>query len=211
MERLAGEPLVSVITGTWGRWQTLKDRALASISAQTYPRIEHIIVIDGISESLRSLILGAGYSEQPGAMRRVVSLGRNWTQPYANDSNAAIARLTGTYLARGDVIGVLDDDNIWDPEHVGEMVARFAESGADMVCSDFNHMGRVAGGPPRTGNVDSSSFMVRWEALTRSNWQPDGYECDGHLAERLLAAGCTWAAKPGATMTITEQRHGAPD
>ena len=205
-------PLVTLITGTWGRPRTVLQRAAASVAAQTYHPLEHIIVIDGQDKELRAVLLNAGYSETNEPMRRLVSLGRNWTQPFANGSNAAICRLVGTYLARGEYIGCLDDDNMLDPEHVEQMVARFEETGADIVCSDFAHVGRVMRSePPRTGNIDTSSFMYRWQALAKSNWQPDGYECDGHLAERLVAAGCTWAVKHGATMTITEQRHGVPD
>ena len=209
---MTDQPLVSVITPTWGRPHTILRRAVAAVAGQTYPELEHLIVTDGHDEDLCAVLRGAGYGESHTGARRLVCLGRNWTQPYANGSNGAIARLVGTYLARGEIIGVLDDDNWWDEDHVDQMVARFAETGADMVCSDFHHLGRmISSSPPRTGNIDTSSFMYRWQALMRSNWAPDGYECDGHLAERLVAAGCSWAVKPSPTLTITEQRHGAPD
>jgi glycosyltransferase involved in cell wall biosynthesis len=209
---VAEQPLVTLITGTWGRPRTVLERAAASVAAQTYHPIEHIIVIDGQDEAVRSVLASAGYSDTNGSARRLVSLGRNWTQPFANESNAAICRLVGTYLARGEFIGVLDDDNTLEPEHVAQMVARFAETGADIVCSDFWHVGgMMRSEPPHVGNVDASSFMYRWQALAKSNWQADGYTCDGLLAERLVAAGCSWAVKPGSTMTITEQRHGRPD
>jgi Glycosyl transferase family 2 len=146
----------------------------------------------------------------------VVSLGRNWTQPWANESNAAICRQVGGYLAAGDIIGVLDDDNIWEPQHVAEMVACFEATGADVVFGDFfvpagNVFACWPGNQPRVGNCDSSSYMYRWETLKRARWEADGYTCDGLLAERLLAAGCTWARKQGATMRMTSQRFGGPD
>jgi len=209
---VADRPLVSIITGTWGRPRTILQRAIPAVACQDYQPIEHLVITDGQDEALRTVLLGAGYEDRNGAMRRLVSLGRNWTQPFGNGSNSAICRLAGTYLARGEYIGCLDDDNTLDPGHVTQMVARFEETGADLVCSDFMHMGRmVRSQPPQVGNIDTSSFMYRAAVLAKSNWQADGYECDGRLAERLVAAGCTWAVKPGATMTITEQRHGVPD
>lgn len=143
----------------------------------------------------------------------MVRLGRNWTRPFDNQSNGAIARAVGGWLARGEFVHWLDDDNIWEPSHVAEMVALAAETGADMICSDFRAPGGLLGvwDKPRVGCVDASSFMIRADLLAISTWQPDGYTCDGFLAERLVAAGVQWARKEGATMRITSQRFGAPD
>jgi len=203
-----------VITGTYRRPRTVIECAVKSVGCQDYPALEHIVITDGEDPDTIVALEGAGYSGA--GPRRVVSLGRNWTRPYDNGSNAAICRLVGTYLAAGDIIAVLDDDNFWEPDHVTGMVATFEATGADMVCSDFlvPSMSVLAvwdGNPPRVGNIDTSSFMVRWETLTKANWQADGYTCDGLYAERLLAAGVRWVRKPGATVRLPSQRMGEPD
>jgi len=205
------EPLVSVVTATYRRPRTVVERAVASVACQSYPAIEHIVVLDGPDEETEQALNRSGYL--PRGPRRVVRLGRNWTVPFGNESNGAIARAAGGWLAAGKYVHWLDDDNIWQPQHVAEMVALAEDSGADLICSDFAAPGGMLGvwDKPRVGNVDSSSFMIRADCLAVSTWQPDGYTCDGFLAERLVAAGCSWVRKPGATMQITSQRFGAPD
>ena len=204
--------LVSVITGTWGRPKTILEAAIPSVARQTYQPIEHLIVTDGRDEELNKVLLAEGY-DFDGQFRKLVCLGRNWTEPFANSSNAAICRLVGTYLAAGEYMGCLDDDDLWDPEHVEGMVARFAETGADVVCSDFGylHQGVVAA-EPRIGRVGTSTFMHRAGVLARAgSWLPDGYDCDGKLLERWAAAGVTCVRKQGATVTVPVQNFGQPD
>lgn len=202
--------LVTVVTATWGRPRTILERAVPSVDCQDYRPLEHLIVTDGYDPALNTLLRGHGYSEK-GITRRLVSLGRNWTQPFGNGSNGAVARAVGGWMARGEYVCWLDDDNILSPSHVTDMVKCLTETGADIACSDFAHPSGMIGGPPRVGTVDASSFMIRATVLTRGNWLPDGYECDGHVVERWVSAGCTVALKAGATMRITSQRFGAPD
>ena len=204
--------LVSVITGTWGRPRTILEAAIPSVAAQAYQPIEHLIVTDGRDEELNKVLLAEGY-DFDGQYRRLVNLGRNWTVPFANGSNAAIARQVGTYLAGGDIIGCLDDDDLWDPEHVAQMAATFAETGADVVCSDFTYLDKgVRAGAPHTGSVGTSTFMYRPEVVARAgSWLPDGYCCDGNLAQRWAGAGIRCVRKPGATVTVPVHNLGEPD
>ena len=204
--------LVSVITGTWGRPRTILEAAIPSVARQTYKRIEHIIVTDGRDDYLNKVLMAEGYSFD-GQFRKLVCLGRNWTEPFANSSNAVICRLVGTYLAAGEYIGCLDDDDLWDPEHVEGMVARLEETGADVVCSDFDYLNQgVRAAEPSMSRVGTSTFMYRPGVLARAgSWQADGYACDGHLVERWVAAGVTCVRKPGATVTVPVQNFGQPD
>ena len=204
--------LVSVITGTWGRPRTILEAAIPSVARQTHQPIEHIIVTDGHDEDLNKVLLAAGY-DFDGQYRRLVCLGRNWTTPFANGSNAAIARLVGTYLAAGDIIGCHDDDDLWDKEHVEQMVKTFTETGADVVCSDFTYLNNgVRAGEPSIGRVGTSTFMYRPAVIARAgSWLPDGYSCDGKLAERWAGAGISCVRKPGATVTIPVHNLGEPD
>ena len=204
--------LVSVITGTWGRPKTILEAAIPSVARQTYEPIEHIIVTDGRDEELNKVLLAEGY-DFDGQFRKLVCLGRNWTLPFANGSNAAICRLVGTYLAAGEYVGCLDDDDLWDPGHVKQMIAAFSETGADVIYSDFSYLNQgVRAGAPHTGSVGTSTFMHRAAVVARAgSWLPDGYCCDGRLAERWAAAGVSHARKPGATVTVPVHNLGEPD
>ncbi len=204
--------LVSVITGTWGRPRTILEAAIPSVARQAYQPVEHLIVTDGRDDELNNVLLAAGYTFD-GGLKRLVCLGRNWTAPFKNGSNAAIARLVGTYLAAGDIIGCLDDDDLWDPQHVAQMVTAFRETGADVVCSDFGYLDKgVRHGAAHTGSVGTSTFMYRPAAVARAgSWLPDGYCCDGKLAERWAAAGISCVRKPGATVTVPVHNLGEPD
>ena len=210
MAAVLDDPLVSVVTATWGRPRTVLERCLPSVACQDYPRVEHLLVTDGRNDALNVILRTHGYLEG-GREKRLVNLGRNWTEPFGNGSNGAIARMVGSYLARGEYIAYLDDDNIWDPSHLSSMVKLAESTGADIISSDFLHHGSYLAGGVVTGQVDSSSFLHRASILRHGSWKPDGYECDGHVVERWIAAGCTWERKPGMTMTITSQRLGAPD
>ena len=52
-------PLVSVVTPTWQRHEWLLERCIASVQAQTYPLIEHVIVCDGPDPGLGPLVKDA--------------------------------------------------------------------------------------------------------------------------------------------------------
>jgi len=170
-------PTVSVVTATWGRPRTILERCLPSVACQDYPAVEHLIVTDGRDEALNDVLRAHGYAED-GQAKRLVCLGRNWTQPYRNNSNGAVCRMVGSYLAAGEFIAYLDDDNFWDPTHLSSMVKLAEETGADIISSDFMHNGQLLAGGVVTGQVDSSSFLHRATTLVQASWLPDGYECE---------------------------------
>lgn len=208
-------PPVSVVTATWGRPRTIFERAIPSVAAQDYDgRIEHIIVTDGRDPALNELLLAAGYAVA-GRHRRVVNLGRNWSGPeVVHGGVGVIPRLVGAYMAAGEFIAYLDDDNEYHPHHVSALAAALAESGADFACSRWQDPeGRAAGwAPPGRGRTDTSSIMHRASILRHGTWDPAvGYENDGALAEKWIAAGASWVFVPVPTFTLHPHRLGAPD
>lgn len=207
------KPLVSIVTATWGRPKTIFEHAIPSVAAQDYPAIEHIIVTDGCDPDLNAALRGAGYTETS-PTRRLVSLGRNWTGFSGDGGVGAVPRLVGSYLAAGEYICYLDDDNDLLPRHVSNLAAALERTGTGLVtCAWYDGLtGAVRGGtPPGPEKVDTSSFMHRAEVLKHRSWGLDGYGGDHLLIELWLAAGVTWAYVDEPTMVLNGHRRGAPD
>lgn len=206
---------MTAVTPTWGRPRTVTERAIPSVAAQDYDGgIEHLIVTDGLDEGLNEVLEGAGYSQAAGTQRRLVAMGRNWSMLSGDGGVGAVPRLLGSFLAAGDYIAYLDDDNEWLPHHVSTLVTALEESGAHFAYSRWRHAGTDETGgemPPGRTRTDSSALMHRAVTLKHGSWWLDGYEADGVLAERWVAAGCSWAFADEVTFILHPHRCGAPD
>lgn len=135
-------PLVSVVVRTMGR-DTLP-KAVASVFAQTYPRLEVLLVNAAADVGLHSRFDGLGPVRWLGAEH---SLGR---------SQAANC---GLESAQGDWLMFLDDDDWLYPDHVAKLVAATWQGGStvayysDVECVD------VSGVP--TGAVFQQPYASR--------------------------------------------------
>ena len=208
-------PLCSIVTAAWGRPRTIMERAIPSVEAQDYEAIEHVIVTDGRDAGLNRVLAGAGYAEG-GFRRRLVCLGRNWSHPdVVRGGVGVIPRQVGAWMAAGEFIAYLDDDNEYLPDHVSSLVSVLQETGVDFACSRWHDgPGGPVGGwqPPGRGRTDTSSIMHRASILRHGTWDPSiGYENDGALVERWIAAGCSWAVLTKPTFVLHPHRRGAPD
>lgn len=207
-------PLVSVVTATWGRPQTVLEAAIPSVAAQTYQPLQHIIVTDGFDERLNALLREAGYDEKT-PRRLLVQLGRNWTQFMGDGAQGAAPRLVGSFLAAGDYLCYLDDDNEFLPHHVATLAAAL-DAGADLACcrtcltASRDHARFVAERPGREA-ADTNLFMHRAELLRSSTWGFDGYCGDAELVERWVTGGCRWVWVEEPTVVMHPCRLGAPD
>jgi glycosyltransferase involved in cell wall biosynthesis len=104
------KPMVTVITPTTGA--TYLKQALESVKSQTYENIQHLVVVDGNHPTADIML--QDYPEAD-----VIKL------PYAT----GIDRYNGhriygamTYLAKGEYVCFLDEDNWFDPDHVESLV-----------------------------------------------------------------------------------------
>jgi glycosyltransferase involved in cell wall biosynthesis len=110
-ERSVTKPVVSIITPTTGN--PLLADALASVRKQTYQPIQHVVFLEGQQAAERARLLLAGYDVD------LVAL------PYATGANGFNGhRVYGAsaYLAKGDYLCFLDEDNWFDPDHVEALV-----------------------------------------------------------------------------------------
>ena len=113
---------VSIITPTTGNPYLAE--CIASVRAQTYSNIEHIIVVDGRErwEKADEILLAAEFPN--GANEHVCVL------PYPTGTNRYNGhRVYGaaTYFADGDYHLWLDDDNVLEPNHVESLVTLVQE------------------------------------------------------------------------------------
>lgn len=113
-------PLVSVLTRTKDRPEFLRE-AIASVAAQTHPRIQHVIVNDGGADVAHVIEPFRGRVDvtylSPGAVGR------------CRAGNLALA------AARGDYLAWLDDDDLYYPRHLASLVAFAQETGSKVVYS----------------------------------------------------------------------------
>jgi glycosyltransferase involved in cell wall biosynthesis len=198
---VAGQPLVSVVTPTWERYELLLGRCMPSVAAQAYGNLEHVIVSDGPDPELAERIAKvAAWSavpvrfEQLPAHDPAVRWGLN-------------ARLRGIEMARGDYIAYLDDDNSFRPDHVARLVAALeADPAADWAYSRMQVNGRgtpyiIGTDPPACGLLDTSQIMHRPALLDVATWRDDGVQetIDWDLAARWVAAGARWVLDDAVT------------
>lgn len=180
--------LVSIITPTWNRHDTLLTRCIPSVADQEYDGpIEHIVVSDGPDEVLRNKEFPphVRYFELP-------------EHSPANGRWGTKARLYGIEQARGDYLGYLDDDDKFRPLHVAGLVgllenapeAGFAYS-VGLWMQPGNHdavMGPFGSVPPTHGQIGTGTMMNRRSALDIATWRDDGQQAtiDWDLVERWL-------------------------
>jgi glycosyltransferase involved in cell wall biosynthesis len=201
-------PLVTVVTSTWQRPETLRQYAVESVARQAYPNIEHLVVIDGPSDvATVNMLDEEGYSYGPSS-RRMLRLGRNWSTYSGDGGFGATCRLVGSWVAAGELITYLDDDAYYEPAHIAEMVAAFDPETMFVTCPWFGPCAPCPGPPPGLCRTDTSTIMHRAILLRdQGGFRTDGYAGDGYMIERWLAAGVPWKFKEGATVSHPTGSH----
>jgi glycosyltransferase involved in cell wall biosynthesis len=153
-------PLVSVVVPAFNAAAYL-GAAIASVRAQTYPRLEIIVVDDGSTDDTPAVIASLG-----GQVRGVRQEQRG----------IGAARNAGVRLATGDVVAFLDADDLFSPEKTATQVRALAEDCArgmvfghvqEFVSDDLSPAERVrlrAHPEPQPGYC-ASAMLIRREAL----------------------------------------------
>lgn len=112
--------LVSIVIPTYARPDNLC-RAIDSVLAQTYSTIEILVVDDngiGTPYQIETEALLASYIED----NKIIYLKHN------TNKNGSAARNTGSRSSHGEIIGYLDDDDVFLPNKVEEQVKRLEEA-----------------------------------------------------------------------------------
>lgn len=112
--------IVSIVIPTYARPDNLC-RAIDSVLAQTYSPIEILVVDDngaGTPYQIETEALLAPYIEDD----KIIYL------KHDANKNGSAARNTGSRASHGDIIGYLDDDDVFLPNKVEEQVKRLEEA-----------------------------------------------------------------------------------
>lgn len=125
-------PLVSVVIPTRNRKELLR-RALNSVFAQTYTRLQIIVVDDASTDGTEAMVRALGDS-------------RLHYLRHSSSRGGAAARNTGIRAATGAVIGFLDDDDEWEAEKVFEQLKLLHQYDAVICASTISgNLSHVAG------------------------------------------------------------------
>jgi len=122
------EPLVSVLMAALNHEDFAADAA-RSVLDQDYERLE-LIAIDDVSDDSTAEVLEQCAAEAPAGRMRVVLHERR--------QGIAETRAHALRLARGELIGLLDSDDLWMPGKVEPQVALLAdEADVGLVHAEF--------------------------------------------------------------------------
>ncbi len=146
-------PLVSVVLPTYRRPEML-ERALATVTAQTFQDWELIVVDDN----------GRGTEMQRATEAVVDRLAVDPRVTYRvqeRNMGACAARNVGIREARGPFVAFLDDDDAWYPTKLERQVETFAASGPDvaLVYGGFRRVDEFGG--TRTVRADGTAHERR--------------------------------------------------
>ena len=163
---------VSVVIITVGRPELA--RAVLSATAQTLRPLEVIVVNDGVGVDVQDFLRGLALPEVP--IRHLETGGRG----------GDAARNAGIDAAQGELVALLDDDDIWFPHKLAEQVARLSgrTDRVITVCRNIDERtGRVA--PADTyadGPVEEWLFNFSMTAPTSRRTSAEQRNADAHRA-----------------------------
>ncbi|MGO9112926.1 MAG: glycosyltransferase family 2 protein [Thermoguttaceae bacterium] len=172
------EPLVTVCVATYNRPHLLVARCLQSIRAQTYEKLEILVVGDGASIETCQAVKKINDSRitffnLPERGHYPSNASRRWLVAGTAPANEALRR------ARGDYITHLDDDDEYLPDRIERLVGFARETKADFVWHPFwveSDRGWVVlpCDELRQGSVTTSSVFYRWW-FKKIEWDVDAH------------------------------------
>ncbi len=172
---------ISVVIPAKNRADVLA-RAILSVVAQTVPVEEVVVVDDGSTDDTPAVV--EALAREHGAVKLIRQ---------AESRGAPAARNRGAEESRGDLIALLDSDDVWKPEKIerqSQLLARHPSSPAAFCGIEFIYTDRptrVIRTPPLVTREDlfarnvlggSSSALVRRDAWMRvGGFEPDMPSC----------------------------------
>jgi len=142
---------ISIITAAFNSARTVKD-CLESVSAQSYPDIEHILIDGGSSDGTLEI------ARKHSASLRILS---------EKDKGIYDALNKGIKMAGGDIVGILNSDDFYAyKEALGDVVNLFNSSAAETCYGDLCYVSRENAGKIirywKSGDFKRESFKTGW-------------------------------------------------
>lgn len=182
--------LVSIITVCYNSEKTLR-KAIESVLNQTYPNIEYTVV-DGMSTD-DTLAIAREYEEkfrEKGYSYRIVS---------EKDRGIYDAMNKGISMAGGELIGMINSDDWYEPDAVETAVKTVEETGCDLFYADINLIRSDGSVLVKRSKIDRFPSSRHWNHpttfITKKTYEEVGlYRCqtmydDFDLILRIRAAG----------------------
>ena len=146
--------LVSVVIPMYQAEEWILE-TLASVAAQTYPMVETVVVDDGSSD--RGADLVAGFAERAERPFRLVQ---------TTNRGVALARNLGINESNGELLALLDADDLWHPNKLDLQVERLVETGAPMCTCSYEFFADQTDRRVGLVRVEDGSLALRgWLAL----------------------------------------------
>lgn len=145
MKHISEKPRVSVIIPVYNRGLLLA-RAIESVLTQTYPFVEVVVINDG--------------SSTPVTRQTAVQFQDRIVYLEQDNAGVAAARNTGIAAATGELIALLDSDDLWLPEKLTTQVRTLQE---------HPHVGTVHSSFYHIDNTGRRTGLVR---LPEGEWAP---------------------------------------
>lgn len=131
------QPLIFVYTPTYNRGEILKERALRSVLEQTYKNFIYLIVGDCCNDETENIVKSI---EDP-RVRFFNIKERNWRYPPTAENHwlagPVVAANMALSMVEGDWIARIDDDDIWEKDHLESMIKFAIEGNWEFVSSNL--------------------------------------------------------------------------
>lgn len=182
--------LVSIVTVCYNSEKTIR-KTIESVLAQTYGQIEYIIV-DGASKD-NTVAIAREYEEQfrqKGFLYRILS---------EKDNGIYDAMNKGIRMAQGELIGLVNSDDWYEPIAAQTVVDTYRETGFDMFYADLNLVKDDGSIIVKHSKLDKFPSTRNWNHpttfITKKTYEEQGmYRCqtlydDFDLVLRMRKAG----------------------
>jgi hypothetical protein len=208
------EPLISIPIPTYNSPDTLCERALRSVRAQTYENWEAIVVGDHCTDDTAERVKALGearirFHNLPVRENDPEDPWESWAV------RGSIPRSVGIELASGSWIAPLSHDDEWDPEHLEVLLEAARETRAEVAYSrmrvvdaqtaDERILRSCGAWPPRLGEYAWQSAMfhgqlrfLRYDRACALASEPN----DWNLARRAWEAGVSFHFVDRETSTL---------
>jgi glycosyltransferase involved in cell wall biosynthesis len=149
-------PLVSVVIATYN-WSNVLRCAIASVLAQTYPRLEVVVVGDCCTDDSADVV--ASFGDE-----RV-----RWHNRAENSGSQSLPNNDGIELARGELVAYHGHDDVWHPTHLAHVVQPLLQGRADLAYTVTEVVGPPGSGYRVLEGLSPSGRFVRGEWVAPSS------------------------------------------
>ena len=130
-------PLITVYTPTYNRVGLLVERAITSVLSQTYKNFEYIIVGDGCTDTTEETVKSINdprirfFNIKRKRPHHNYDNERDWFLSATYPANFALKKAKGKWIAR------IDDDDIWNIDHLKKSLKFAQENNYEFISSQY--------------------------------------------------------------------------